>query len=82
MDGSCSIIPTDHFKKRGRERDFSVQDALEVLRTGTVTPTPLWNEHTESWNYDIAGRDIEGDVLTIRVAPTSSRSGLILVTAF
>lgn len=82
LAGGCSIIPTEHFKKRGRERDFSIRDALEVLRTGTVSPTPLWNERTESWNYDIGGVDIEGDPLTVRIAPTTSGEGLIFVTAF
>lgn len=82
LEGSCSLIPTSHFKKRGRERHFSVQDALEVLRTGTVIPTPLWNDKTESGNHDIAGTDIEGEALTVRVAQASSPLGLVLVTAF
>lgn len=82
VGGNGSIIPTDHFKKRGRQRDFSTRDALEVLRTGTVSPAPLWNDKTEAWNYDIAGQDIEGDALTVRVAPTFSRNGVVLVTAF
>lgn len=80
LGGSCSLIPTDHFKKRGRERDFSVQDALEVFHTGTVSSTPIWNDKTESWNYDITGIDLNGDELTVRVAP--SDRGLFLVTAF
>jgi hypothetical protein len=45
LEGSCSLIPTDHFKKRSRERDFSVQDALEVFHTaqrrfGTIRQNP------------------------------------------
>lgn len=82
VDGNGSIIPTDHFKKRGRQRDFSTRDALEVLRTGMVSPVPLWNDNTEAWNYDIAGQDIEGESLTVRVAPTFSHNGVVLVTAF
>ncbi len=82
QEGSCSLIPTPHFKKRGRERDFSIQDALEVFRTGMVSPTPEWNENTNSWNHDIIGTDLEGDELTVRVAPTANKSGLVLVTAF
>ncbi|HBH78394.1 MAG TPA: DUF4258 domain-containing protein [Nitrospira sp.] len=80
LEGSCSLIPTDHFKKRSRERDFSVQDALEVFHTGTVSSAPIWNDKTKSWNYDIAGIDLNGDELTVRVAP--SKQGLVLVTAF
>jgi hypothetical protein len=82
LSGAGSLSPTEHFKKRGRERDFTVQDAVEVLRTGTVIQYPIWNEKTASWNYDIAGRDIEGECLTVRVAPTASQRGLVLVTAF
>jgi hypothetical protein len=80
--GSGSLVPTEHFKKRGRERNFSMQDALEVLRTGTVIPAPIWNEKTVSWNYDIGGRDLEGESLTVRVAPMAFHTGLVLVTAF
>lgn len=82
QEGGCSMIPTMHFKKRARERDFSTRDALEVFHTGTVSASPVWNEKTETWNYDILGTDIEGDALTVRVAPTSDHTGLFLVTAF
>jgi hypothetical protein len=82
LAGAGALFPTAHFKQRGRERDFTIQDALEVFRTGTVLPAPIWNEKTASWNYDIVGRDIEGEGLTVRVAPTASQTGLFLVTAF
>ena len=81
LGGGGSVVPSKHFQKRGGERDFTTQDALIVLRTGTVRPSPVWNVMTESWNYDIGGNNIEGDALTVRVAFTSSK-GIILVTAF
>ena len=76
------IIPTKKFGLRGRERNFTTSDAIEVFRTGTVTRDPIWNEAHEDWNYDVLGFDAEGQPLTIRIAVAPNRSGVILITGF
>ncbi len=76
------IIPTSKFGRRGRERSFTTEDAIEVFRTGTITRDPIWNETHQDWNYDILGFDVEGQPLTIRFAVAPSRSGLILISGF
>ena len=58
-----------------------MNDALKVLAEATKVK-PVWNENSKTWNYDLPGRDIEGEGLTIRVAITEDRKGLILVTGF
>ena len=76
------FIPTDEFRKRGRERNFDIQDALEVFRTFATDPKAVWNDTREAWNYDVKGVDLEGESLTVRVAFSPTRSMAILVTGF
>lgn len=76
------IVPTTKFRRRGRERNFTIEDAIEVFRTGTITRDPIWNETHEDWNYDILGFDVEGQPLTIRFAVLPRRGGVILITGF
>jgi len=76
------IIPTWHFAKRGVKRDFTTQDAMEVLLTGSVRSLALWNEECENWNHDVDGQDLDGEALTVRIAFTSDQDGIILVTGF
>lgn len=75
------ILPSRHFWQRADERDFTMQDAVDILEGGTIAPTPEWNDRTGTWNYDIHGTDIEGDALTVRVAVADPQT-IILVTAF
>jgi hypothetical protein len=64
-----------------RERNFDMNDALKVL-VESRNVKPVWNEKNRSWNYDLTGRDIEGEELTIRIAITEDQKGVILVTGF
>lgn len=75
------IFPSPHFHQRCRERNFGTQDALEVLRNGSVKANAVWNDRVCDWNYDVEGTDIEGEALTIRVAFLSSMK-MLLVTGF
>ena len=43
------LIPTRKFGRRGRERNFTTEDAIEVFRTGTITRDPIWNETHHEW---------------------------------
>jgi hypothetical protein len=61
------------------KRNFDMTDVLNVLSKAT-TVKPMWNTKTETWNYDIPGRDLDGNELTIRMVPTED--GIVLVTGF
>lgn len=76
------IIPTAKFRRRGRERNFTIEDAIEVFRTGTITRDPIWNETHQDWNYDVVGLDLEAQPLTIRIAVAPDRSGVTLISGF
>lgn len=82
LNGDGSLIPSRHFRERGQQRDFTVQDALLILEHGTVFPAPQWNERMEDWTYDIRDMDAEGEPLTVRIGISPDRRVMILVTAF
>jgi Domain of unknown function (DUF4258) len=74
------VIPSIHIKQRMRARNFSMEDVFQVLETGRLWKPPQWNATYKNWEYDIEGRDIEGDPLTIRVAIDDDE--LTLITGF
>ncbi len=77
------IVPTKHFSGRQFLCDYTIQDAINVLRLGEVSSEPPeWNEKAERWAYRIHGPDLEGDVLTVVVGIGSDRDCVWLVTAF
>ena len=83
VERSGPIVISEHFRQQGRdERDFDIDDALEVFRTFDANPKAVWNTKRLAWNYDVKGTDLEGDQLTVRVTFSPTRTQLILVTAF
>lgn len=74
------IFPSRHITRDSMpKRNFDMTDVLNVLSKAT-TVKPMWNTKTETWNYDIPGRDLDGNELTIRMVPTED--GIVLVTGF
>lgn len=51
-----------------RERRFSVDDILSVLRRGTVAANPEWDEQRGTWKYQVSYRDYDGIPLTVVIA--------------
>lgn len=58
-----------------------MNDALKVL-CEAKSAKAVWNDRRETWNYDIAGRAIDGEPLTVRVAISEEDNGIVLVTGF
>jgi hypothetical protein len=77
-----SLIQTKHFREELAKADATMQDVENVLEHGHVLRAPEWKAKHRSWNYAVAGRDIEGEPLTIVVAIDERRFSLILVTAW
>ena len=75
------VIPSSHFRQRMRERNFDMADAITVL-DGAKQVRQVWNGKARCWNYDIQGKDIEGEDFTIRIAPGEDVTGIVLVTGF
>jgi hypothetical protein len=77
-----SVIPTRHISQDSMpKRNFDMQDVVNVLSKAT-TAKPAWNTKTETWNYDVPGKDLDGNDLTIRIVPTDDLTGVVLVTGF
>lgn len=77
-----SLIRTKHFREELAKADATMQDVENVLEHGHVLRAPEWKAKHRSWNYAVAGRDIEGEPLTVVVAIDEQRFSLILVTAW
>lgn len=77
-----SLIRTKHFREELAKADATMQDVENVLEHGHVLRTPEWKAKHRSWNYAVAGRDIEGEPLTVVVAIDEQRFCLTLVTAW
>jgi hypothetical protein len=75
------VLPSNHFRQRMRERNFDMQDTIAVLEERKRIKA-VWNDIVDTWNYDVRGHDLDGNELTIRIAPTDDSSGIILVTGF
>ena len=80
LDTSGSIVWTDHARRRARERQFTAQDVLQVLRHGSVGPSPEWDGQYQSWKYRIAGRDLDHVPLTLVLAIDESTQAIVLIT--
>jgi hypothetical protein len=81
--GEGAVVPSPHFRSRGYQRRFTIQDAVNVLRHGTVSSdAPHWDEKSGMWTYLVHGPDLEGDLLTVVIRVHSSRSRVWLVTAY
>lgn len=78
-----SVVPTNHFWDQAFLRNYTIQDAINVLRRGQVSSeAPEWNEKVGRWAYRVHGPDLEGDVLTVVVGIGPDRTWIWLVTAF
>lgn len=75
------VYPSNHIRQRMRERNFDINDAIQVLENAKEA-RPKWNAKIGAWNYDLYGKDIEGQALTIRIAITEDINGVVLVTGF
>jgi hypothetical protein len=62
------LVLTHHVRQRMRERRFTTDDILRVLRHGSVAPNPEWDETRQTWKYAISYRDCDGEPLSVVVA--------------
>lgn len=78
-----AVVPFPHFRGRGYQRRFTLQDAINVLQYGTVaSDAPQWDDKSGMWTYLVHGPDLEGDVLTVVIRVHSARGQVWLVTAY
>ena len=80
---SGRIIPTKHFSDQSFLRNYTIQDAINVLEKGQVSgEAPEWNNDAHRWGYRVHGPDLEGELLTVVVGIGVRRDLVWLVTAY
>ena len=76
------VLPSRHIVRDSMpKRSFDMNDVINVLDKAT-TVRPSWNTNTGTWNYDVKGRDLDGNELTIRIVPNDDDDRIVLVTGF
>ena len=76
-----AVLPSNHFRRRMRERNFDMQDTVAVLEERRRIKA-VWNDIAHTWNYDVRGHDLDGNELTIRIVPTDDDTGIVSMTGF
>jgi hypothetical protein len=78
-----AIVPTPYFFRRAAQRNFTLQDAINVVRFGEVSTQPAqWSATSRDWSYVICGQDLEGDPLNVVVRIHSPEGQVWLITAY
>lgn len=80
--GTEAISFAHHGHQRAREREFNRRDVQHVLTTGTVGVDPEWDARFEQWKYRVAGRDLDGEDLTLIVAIDPQWNRITIITGF
>jgi hypothetical protein len=68
LERPATLALTQHARDRMRERRFTTDDILRVLRHGTVSPNPAWDDWRGTWKYRVSYRDLDGEPLSVVVA--------------
>jgi hypothetical protein len=68
IERPATLALTEHARTRMKERHFTIDDVLWVLRRGSVSANPEWDEKRETWKYLIRHCGRDGEPLTLVVA--------------
>lgn len=80
LDASGSLSWSRHARDRAVERRFTADDVLRVLRFGTVSFHPEWDERFEDWKYTVSGVDRDGVPLAVVIALEPRWHRITLIT--
>ena len=51
-----------------QQRRITIDDIVSALTHGTVGCKPQWDAMAGTWEYEVTGRDCDGESLRVRVA--------------
>lgn len=80
LDARNTISWTQHARDRARQRNFTTDDVLNVLRKGRVLANPDWNEKFGNWTYTVAGVDCDNCPLALVIALEPEWARITLIT--
>jgi len=67
LEHPAALVLTSHVRARMRERRFTTDDVLRVLRHGTIRRVANWDDQRGVWKYQVSYRDLDGDPLSLVV---------------
>jgi hypothetical protein len=73
---------TQHCKDRMIIRDVQMQDIVYVLKNGKITREPERHQATGNWIYNVEGKSLEDEILTIPVDIDEEQTMIRLLTIF
>jgi hypothetical protein len=82
LDEYEAVGRTAHSIEKMLERNVGMDDVLKVLRKGTVSADPEWDDKFENWKYRVTGQDCEGERLSLIIALQPSEARITLITTF
>jgi len=68
IERPTTVVLTSHARQKMRERHFTLEDVLWVLRRGSVLPNPEWDPNGATWRYRVRSRCRDNELLTLVVA--------------
>lgn len=64
-------------------RNVSHDDMLHMLQgVWALAEAPVWDEKHHNWKYKLAGQDIEGEELVLRVALNTEEQMITIITKY
>jgi hypothetical protein len=76
-----NIISTKHFRERLKDRNISIQDVTEIVKSGTIKKDPEKDLITSEWKYRIEGKSIDG-IETVIIISIQDKKTSKLITTF
>lgn len=73
---------TSHFKDSMGSRNVQMQDIVYVLTNGKITREPERHQTTAHWIYNVEGKTLEDEILTIPVDIDEEQNMIRLLTIF
>jgi hypothetical protein len=80
LDLHDTLSFSSHARDRMRQRHFTVDDTHLVLHRGTISPTPVWDDQFQNWQYRISGRDCDNVPLVLIVALEPELGRITVIT--
>ena len=72
-----------HSASEREERNVSQDDILAMLEgKWTLAAKPDWDEAHRNWEYKLAGADLEGDELVLKIAVNEEMQRVTIITKF
>jgi hypothetical protein len=68
LEHPAALVLTSHVRRRMRERRFTTDDVLRVLRHGTISRVANWDDQLNIWKY-------KGELSRPRRRPAEHRRG-------